>query len=100
MTDAPIPVPEAPAGPGTAPVAAAEMPSAPPASPAPVTIDIFQRLKHHKVVQWTLAYVALAYTLLHGAEMLGNALAWPHGLLHIFALVLILGTPVVAVLAC
>ena len=30
------------------------------------------RLKHHKVVQWTLAYLAVAYTLLHGAER-GNS---------------------------
>ena len=99
MTDAPIPETARPAVSDAPPMSAAEMPPAPPANPAPVTVDIFQRLKHHKVVQWTLAYMALAYTLLHGAEMLGNALAWPHGLLHIFALVLILGTPVVAVLA-
>lgn len=33
-----------------------------------------ERIKHHKVVQWTLAYAALAYTLLHGAEMLGSSL--------------------------
>ncbi len=99
MTDAPLPVPADPAVPDAPSVAAAQMPSAPPASSAPVTVDIFQRLKRHKVVQWTLAYMALAYTLLHGAEMLGDALAWPHGLLHTFALLLILGTPVVAVLA-
>jgi hypothetical protein len=25
--------------------------------------DVWERIKHHKVVQWTLAYLALAYTL-------------------------------------
>ena len=37
---------------------------------------IWERVKHHKVVQWVLAYLALAYTLLHSAEMLGNSLGW------------------------
>ena len=26
---------------------------------------VWERLKHHKVLQWTLAYSAAAYTLLH-----------------------------------
>ena len=65
----------------------------------PPTSDLWSRLKQHKVVQWTLAYVALAYTLLHGAEMLGGALGWPHGLQRVLALALILGTPIVAVVA-
>jgi hypothetical protein len=43
---------------------------------APIRVA-WERVKHHKVVQWTLAYLALAYTLLHGAEMLRNSLGWP-----------------------
>ena len=58
-----------------------------------------ERIKHHKVVQWTLGYAALAYTLLHGAEMLGSSLAWPHGLVRAFTMVLLLGTPIVATIA-
>jgi TolB-like protein/tetratricopeptide (TPR) repeat protein len=50
-------------------------------------------------VQWTVAYLAAAYTLLHGAEMLAGSLGWPHGLLRAFTLVLILGTAVVITLA-
>ena len=65
----------------------------------PPIVDLWSRIKQHKVVQWTLAYVALAYTLLHGAEMLGDALGWPHGLQRVLALALILGTPIVAVIA-
>ena len=65
----------------------------------PPTFDLWSRIKQHKVVQWTLTYVALAYTLLHGAEMLGGALGWPHGLQRVLALALILGTPIVAVIA-
>ena len=60
---------------------------------------LWDRLKHHKVVQWTVAYVAVAYTLLHGAEMLSGSLGWPHGWLRIFTLLLILGVPVVLTLA-
>src|SRR4029077_6442034 len=60
---------------------------------------VWERVKHHKVVQWTLAYLALAYTLLHTAEMLGNSLGWSHGLLRLFTLLLILGVPVVIIVS-
>jgi adenylate cyclase len=63
------------------------------------TRDVWERIKHHRVVQWTLAYLALAYTLLHGAELLGNSLGWSHGLLRLFTLLLILGVPVVIIVA-
>lgn len=56
---------------------------------------VWERIKAHKVVQWTLAYLAVAYTLLHGAEMLSHSFSWPHALLRGFAAVLILGIPVV-----
>ena len=92
------------------PPESSEPPSAPPdGSPRasvdkPLSIDwslaaVWDRLKHHKVVQWTLAYLAVAYTLLHGAEMLGGSLGWPHGLLRVFTLILILLVPVVLTLA-
>src|SRR5208282_3677004 len=60
---------------------------------------VWERIKHHRVVQWTLAYLALAYTLLHGAELLGNSLGWSHGLLRVFTLLLIMGVPVVIIVA-
>ena len=66
--------------------------------PAPLR-GVWERIKAHKVVQWTLAYLALAYTLLHGAEMLGSTLGWSHGVLRLFTLLLILGIPVAVVLA-
>src|SRR6266702_6945451 len=70
------------------------------AAPAAVPIRaIWERIKHHKVVQWTLAYLALAYTLLHSAEMLGNSLGWSHGLLRLFTLLLVLGVPVVIIIS-
>ena len=59
----------------------------------------WERVKHHKVAQWTLAYLALAYTLLHSAELLGSSLGWSHSLLRLFTLLLILGVPVVAIVS-
>ncbi len=61
--------------------------------------SILERIKHHKVAQWTLAYAALAYTLLHGAEMLSSSLGWPHGLIRAFTILLLIGAPCVATLA-
>jgi TolB-like protein/Tfp pilus assembly protein PilF len=66
---------------------------------AAASAGFLDRIKHHKVVQWTLAYAALAYTLLHGAEMLGSSLGWSHGLIRFFTIVLLLGAPIVATVA-
>jgi TolB-like protein/Tfp pilus assembly protein PilF len=57
------------------------------------------RVKEHKVVQWTVGYGAAAYTLLHVVEMVSNALDWPHIVVRIVTLSLILGVPVAATLA-
>ena len=32
--------------------------------------SIWNRIKRHKVVEWTLAYIAFGYALLHGVQML------------------------------
>jgi TolB-like protein len=60
---------------------------------------ILERIKQHKVVQWMLAYAALAYTLLHGAEMLSSSLGWPHALIRVFTILLLIGAPFVATVA-
>jgi TolB-like protein len=51
------------------------------------------------VAQWTLAYAAAAYTLLHVVEMVSEALEWPHLVARILTLVLGLGFPIVITLA-
>ena len=47
-------------------------------SPATATQTVWARIKAHRVLEWTLAYAAAAYTLLHVVEMAGNAFDWPH----------------------
>jgi adenylate cyclase len=76
-------------------------PAEPQHTPAPPSSlgTIWERLRRHKVVQWTIAYLAVAYTLLHGAEMLSDSLGWPHGWIRLFTLLLILGVPIVVTLA-
>jgi TolB-like protein len=86
------------------PAPAAGEPNAPPSAggvhtQAPVPQGIWERLKHHKVAQWTLAYAAAAYTLLHCGEMVSEAMDWPHLVARILTLVLALGVPVVITLA-
>ena len=65
----------------------------------PSRSGFWPRVKEHKVVQWTIAYGAAAYTLLHIVEMVANALDWPHYVVRIVTLNLILGVPVAATLA-
>jgi TolB-like protein/tetratricopeptide (TPR) repeat protein len=57
------------------------------------------RIKRHKVVEWTLAYVAFGYALLHGVEMVREAFAWPEAVPRLTIFALLLGTPVAATLA-
>ena len=69
--------------------------SPPPEGRSGFLAQVWERVKAHKVVQWTLAYLAVAYTLLHAAEMLSHSFTWPHALLRGVAAVLVLGLPVV-----
>ncbi len=69
------------------------------AAAAPVaahSMSVWARIKEHKVAQWTIAYAAVAYTTLHGTEMVVSAFEWPHLLVRIVTLLLILGLPLVA----
>ncbi len=70
------------------------------AEPAPTfVIELWERIRKHKVVQWTLVYAAAAYTLLHTVEMVSAALEWPHLIVRIVTLLLLLGVPVATTLA-
>jgi len=57
------------------------------------------KIKRHKVVEWTLAYLAFGYALLHGVQMLREAFDWPFLVYRLTAVGLVLGTPVAVTLA-
>jgi len=57
------------------------------------------RLRRRKVVQWGLVYVAAAWGFLHGLEYVGEAFHWLEQLRQIALLALLIGLPIVLVLA-
>jgi TolB-like protein len=77
---------------------AAAMPQ-PAGAPASALAAVWARIKEHKVVQWTLAYVAFAYTALHAMQMAREAFEWPLEVSRITLLILLLCAPIAATLA-
>ena len=61
--------------------------------------DLWQRLKQRKLVQWALAYVAAAFALLQGVDIVAQRFAWPDQVERILILALAVGFFVVVVLA-
>src|ERR1700676_5484018 len=60
---------------------------------------LWRRVAERKIVQWSVAYVALAYGIQHGVVLTREAFDWPHGIEQISMLLLALGLPVVTVFA-
>lgn len=71
----------------------------PPSARTEPELGFLERLHHHRVAQWTLAYAAGAYTLLHAVEMISGAFGWSHLVVRLVALALLLGTPMVVTVA-
>lgn len=42
--------------------------------------DFLRRLRERKLVQWALAYVAAAFALLQGIDIVANKFVWPDAL--------------------
>jgi adenylate cyclase len=61
--------------------------------------SVWTRIKEHKIAQWTIAYAAFAFVALHVATLASDALEWPHAVVRTVILVLILGFPIVPILA-
>jgi TolB-like protein len=74
-----------------------------PANAPPPSVDrvsaLWRRINEHKLVQWSVAYVALAYGIQHGVTLTVEAFDWPHAVTRVSMLLLILGLPVVMTLA-
>ena len=61
--------------------------------------EFLQRLKQRKLVQWGVAYVAAAFALLQGIDIVAQQFAWPEGVRRGFTLALVVGFFVTLVLA-
>lgn len=61
--------------------------------------DFWQRLKQRKLVQWALAYVAFAFALLQGIDIVAQRFDWPPAIERYLILALVIGFFVVLVLA-
>src|SRR6266478_1320355 len=72
-------------------------------NPKPPSLDrlseLWRRINTHKMVQWSVAYIALAYGVQHGVELTSDAFEWPHAVVRISMLLLVLGLPLVITLA-
>jgi hypothetical protein len=61
--------------------------------------EFWTRLRRRKVVQWGLLYVAGAWGFLQGLEYVSESFNWPQHVRQVAVLALIIGLPVVLVLA-
>jgi len=61
--------------------------------------EFFRRLKQRKLVQWTLAYVAAAFALLQGIDIVAQRFGWPEQTMRFVIIVLSVGLFVTLVLA-
>jgi TolB-like protein len=61
--------------------------------------ELWQRLKQRKLVQWAIAYVAFAFALLQGLDVVAQRFNWPGALERHLILALAIGFFVVLILA-
>ena len=60
---------------------------------------LFRRVHEHKLVQWAVAYIAVAYAIQHGVILTSESLEWPTAVARVTMLLLIFGLPLTLVLA-
>ena len=61
--------------------------------------ELLQRLKERKLVQWTVAYVAAAFALLQGVDIVAQRFGWPEQTMRFVIIALSVGLFVTLVLA-
>ncbi|HEX5280392.1 MAG TPA: hypothetical protein VFW28_09950 [Micropepsaceae bacterium] len=60
---------------------------------------LWRRVKEHRIAQWTVGYVAVAYGIQHAVTLTSEALDWPHAVTRISIILLAFGLPVAMTLA-
>ena len=53
--------------------------------------EFLQRLKQRKLVQWGVAYIAAAFALLQGVDIVAQQFGWPEGVRRGITLALVVG---------
>src|SRR5882672_7347875 len=61
--------------------------------------NLFTELKQRKLVQWALAYVAAAFALLQGIDIVAQRFGWPEQTMRFVIIALCIGLCVTLVLA-
>jgi len=61
--------------------------------------EFFQGLSQRRLVQWAIAYVAAAFALLQGIDIVAQQFGWPEGVRRGITLALVVGFFVTLVLA-
>src|SRR6476469_1228499 len=61
--------------------------------------EFLQRLKQRKLVQWAVAYVAAAFALLQGIDIVAQRFGWPEQTMRLVIVALSIGLFVTLVLA-
>lgn len=61
--------------------------------------SVWERLRHRKVVQWSIAYVAAGWGLLQGLSYVGTVFHWPDQLQRLAIVAFVIGLPIAVVVA-
>src|SRR5258706_6464479 len=61
--------------------------------------QLWRRINDHKMVQWSVGYIAVAYAIQHSVTLTSEAFEWPRAVMRISMLLLALGLPLVMTLA-
>src|SRR4051794_14649591 len=61
--------------------------------------QLWHRINDYKIVQWSIAYIAVAYGVQHAVVLTSDAFEWTHAVQRIAMLLLTLGLPLVMTLA-
>src|SRR5262245_53617478 len=68
-------------------------------APSDGSPSFWARVRSHKITQWGVGYLGVAFALAQGADVVGNAFHWPDVVGRILILALIAGLPVALALA-
>ena len=66
--------------------------------PDPLTM-LWRRIRNHRIAQWTVGYVAVAYGIQHAVTLTSEAYEWPNIVARLSMTLLVIGLPIAMTLA-